>query len=222
MHAGPDREASPGARTILFFLVWCVTGVIGAWVIRGGGEYVIPVIFTIQGFDSLYTVGWLLVLRRDILPLYGRLRSAVGGLLIPAAVSYPMAFAIHALVTWLGTTFRIPVEVYNEDFLREGYGWHTAFLCVAVQPALIEELAFRGIIQATLERIMKPSEAIVVTSIAFSIMHFSVVMFLPLFFMGLYFGWLRHRWNSLYPAMLAHLLHNSIVLLDEAIPIFPL
>ena len=80
---------------------------------------------------------------------------------------------------------------------------------LAVLPAIFEELAFRGMILPYLANRIPVTQAVVVSSAAFAILHLSVLSMPFLFFVGLAFGWLRVRSESLVPPMLAHFLHNA-------------
>lgn len=86
---------------------------------------------------------------------------------------------------------------------------------MCITPAVFEELAFRGVIFGILERRVRLTEAFFISSVAFAILHLSVLSLFTHLPMGLYLCWLRHRSGSLYPAMLAHFLHNSLVVADE-------
>lgn len=82
-------------------------------------------------------------------------------------------------------------------------------------PALQEELAFRGLIYGGLRTTLTISEAFIITSFAFAMLHLSIpslVTHLPL---GLYLCWLRERSGSLWPGVLAHFCHNLGVCLLE-------
>jgi uncharacterized protein len=94
-------------------------------------------------------------------------------------------------------------------FLKAGYGWGTVFLAIAVQPAIFEELAFRGVILGALQGPLRPVEAVVVSAMMFMVLHLSVARFPHTLALGLAAGFLRIRTRSLYPGMLLHFIHNS-------------
>jgi hypothetical protein len=86
---------------------------------------------------------------------------------------------------------------------------------IAVQPAVFEELAFRGSIQSSMQGVLRRREAVVVTALMFAILHLQFLALPHLIVMGLMLGWLRQASGSLYPGMVLHFVHNLIVLLDE-------
>jgi membrane protease YdiL (CAAX protease family) len=216
-----SQGARPGKQTIWFYALWCLSGAISSLIARAGSN-VVPIQLGMEIFDAAFTVGWVLLLRRDILTLYVHSTGGIGPYLVALAAAYPIALIVHAYVALLNRTFAIPMIDSVETYFGEGFGWTMILLSTCVQPAVIEELAFRGVIQTTLGEVIRPFETIIVAAIAFSIMHFSLVMFVPFVLLGLYLGWLRQWSGSLYPAMAAHFLHNALVTLHQARPIFPL
>ncbi len=99
-------------------------------------------------------------------------------------------------------------------FREDGYGFLVVVLSMAVMPGILEEIAFRGVMQGYLMKHMKPWNAVLVTGIAFGIIHLQFLNF-PLFFMGIYFSWLRWKSGSIYPCILAHFGHNFLVVFFE-------
>jgi membrane protease YdiL (CAAX protease family) len=129
------------------------------------------------------------------------------------AASVPIFLAVEGVVRWLAHLFDVIDHGYLSDFRNVHVGW--AYVVIAVDAALFEELAFRGVIYTILRKYIGLTEAVVVTSFAFAILHLSVLGLLTHVALGAYFCWLRERTGSVYPSMLAHALHNALVLLDE-------
>lgn len=99
------------------------------------------------------------------------------------------------------------------DALRNSpLGMQGLILLVAVMPAIIEEIAFRGLLQHWLHVALVPWKAIVVASFLFTVLHFSPISFPYLFVLGCLLGWTKWKTGSLYPAMLIHFAHNFTVL----------
>jgi membrane protease YdiL (CAAX protease family) len=116
------------------------------------------------------------------------------------------------LARWL----HIPVYSYIKNYVRDGYGFGTALVMVAVLPALFEEIAFRGLILSKLRHVMSLTQALLVTAVLFAVIHFNIVgLFIFLVPMAFLAGWVTARTRSLFPAMLIHFLHNSGVVLLE-------
>jgi membrane protease YdiL (CAAX protease family) len=83
-------------------------------------------------------------------------------------------------------------------------------LVVAITPAIIEELLFRGLVQTSFERVLRPARAALITGIIFGAFHFNPFAIVPLMGLGWYFGYLRMRSKSIVLAMTVHFLNNVI------------
>src|SRR5262249_34061217 len=111
--------------------------------------------------------------------------------------------------------FNIPVFWLTPVFKEAGFGWATIVLVTCVQPAVFEELAFRGVIQSGVQKVVKNRDAVIVSAFMFMIIHLSFASAVHLFVMGLILGWLRLKSGSLYPCMVLHFFHNLFCVLTE-------
>ncbi len=91
-------------------------------------------------------------------------------------------------------------------------GTHPALtlLFLALLPAVCEELFFRGYCLSGLRGGLGRTGAVLVTAFAFGVYHHSVHRLIVTAALGVLFGLLVLRYGSLWPAVLAHLLHNGI------------
>lgn len=91
-------------------------------------------------------------------------------------------------------------------------------LCLAVLPALTEELFFRASLQQSLRSAgLGRTTALISSALAFSAMHFEVLSFLPIFLMGLLLGFLYEVSGNLWLPIAAHFFNNALhVLLKYA------
>jgi len=83
-------------------------------------------------------------------------------------------------------------------------------LVVAITPAIVEELLFRGLIQNCFERRLVPLRAAIWTGIIFGLFHFNPFQIVPLIILGCFFGILRMRSRSMIIAMTMHFLNNAL------------
>lgn len=83
-------------------------------------------------------------------------------------------------------------------------------LAVGFVPAICEELFFRGLIQRSFEGELAPRTAIWITALLFAVIHMQPVLLIPLTGLGLLLGYLAWRSGSILPAILLHLLFNTI------------
>ncbi len=89
---------------------------------------------------------------------------------------------------------------------------------LAVVPAICEELCFRGYLFSALQRKLNPVPAIIVSALLFGLFHvatssLAVERMLPSTFLGLMLGWVCWRTGSIFPGMILHVSHNSLLLL---------
>ena len=142
-------------------------------------------------------------------------RPAAGPLLlgVVAVVAVPLFLLIHAFVSGLHAAFHVEETRYLEAFEGRSLWWPVVVLCV--NAAVFEEVAFRGVIFGLLRRHIRVTETLLITSMAFAILHLSVFALVSHTLLGLYLGWLRHRSGSLALPILAHFLHNALVLANE-------
>lgn len=91
-------------------------------------------------------------------------------------------------------------------------------LCLAVTPAVCEELFFRGFLQNAIRRTTSGAVAICATAVVFGVFHVVVrdVLFferlLPSTLMGIVLGIVFERSGSVLPGMLLHVLHNGLLI----------
>lgn len=131
--------------------------------------------------------------------------SAWGAFAIVLA-SLPIAAAMVLFINTLRRTFAMQ-SVGLDEALGVELGWLVFFVCVSAP--LLEELVFRGAIFSALSQALSPRESVIITALAFALMHFSLLIVVTHFPLGLYLGWLRQRSDSVYPSILAHFCHNA-------------
>jgi membrane protease YdiL (CAAX protease family) len=152
---------------------------------------------------------WAGVNRRDALVPLARVPHA--GWFFAAIGLGVLTFAIAMGVMYLlRQLFQVPQGEMSDPYRQAGFGWGAVIVAIAVQPAVIEELAFRGIITSALLRALTPFEAIMVGALMFMILHLSPARFPHTLALGVAAGFLRVRTGSLYPCMLLHFTHNFL------------
>ena len=141
---------------------------------------------------------------------------------ILAICLYPSATMLQMLIS---QTYAIPQQMQAmleavEMKLASGPGW-VALILIALVPAVCEELAFRGFI---LTGMRQPSggqrerrwRAIVVSSLFFALAHGILQQQISAFFLGLVLGYIAYQTQSVWPAVLFHLTHNTTACLAHA------
>ena len=109
----------------------------------------------------------------------------------------------------------VPMSQATETLAQAGWPLWTALVLISLMPAVFEELAFRGVIQSSLERIFNARDAWLIQAALFSLLHLSPLVFPSHFVMGLCFGLIRMRSRSLYPSMLLHAAWNALAVFQE-------
>ncbi|MDP3387591.1 MAG: ABC transporter permease subunit [Eubacteriales bacterium] len=87
------------------------------------------------------------------------------------------------------------------------------FLIIALTPGICEEILFRGFALRPLEKTLGPKWAILVTSLAFAIVHLDFIRLIPTFILGVAFGFVAVKTRSIFPSIILHTLNNSVALL---------
>jgi sodium transport system permease protein len=136
-------------------------------------------------------------------------RHVVVACLLAVALGPPTV----ALGNWLQTWFFPPLPKPFAD-LMASMGESTSplwlmLLAMAVAPGICEELAFRGFILSGFARSARPSVAIVLSSIAFGVVHMVPQQVFNATLVGLVLGLIAIRSRSLIPGVLFHAIYNG-------------
>lgn len=103
--------------------------------------------------------------------------------------------------------------------LARSDGWWILLLAAGLGAPIAEELLFRGLLYTGIRTSpVGASGAAVVTSLLWASLHteYSGYGLALLVLFGLYFAWLREKTGSVWPAILAHGIYNSLVVLALA------
>jgi membrane protease YdiL (CAAX protease family) len=208
----------PVATALSLYFTFLGFIIVGAAVIvgnKGAGEhFATRVEVVLAVLISLAVLLWCAATPRDVLPLLAN----PGGLRwwAVALCAAPVTFAVATgTVEFLVRVAGMPKLHYVQPIRDAGYSWATVVLLVCAQPAVFEELAFRGVILTGLRHVLSDAEAVVVSALMFMIIHLAFLSFPHLVLIGLFLGYIRVRSGSLYPCMAAHFLHNFAVVWAE-------
>lgn len=120
-----------------------------------------------------------------------------------------LAIIVNIIIDWLNKSM-FGVEVYYyKAFEHLKYAKLITILMIAVQPALFEELAFRGVIQSGLSKIIEPQQAIYLTAFLFAIIHMSFISLFWLIPFAVLLSYLRNKENTLWYGVMMHFLFNA-------------
>ena len=122
------------------------------------------------------------------------------------AAIVPLLAVNHVYHSWV-------VESLGGEVVRpQEMGKAAVFFFFCICPGVLEEIAFRGLVQHWLTAAIRPMRALLLASALFMALHGSIISAPYLFAVGMVLGWTKWKTGSLYPPMLIHLLHNWIAL----------
>ena len=130
-----------------------------------------------------------------------------------------LALCFHPLITWITS---VVIQLYPptadmastqhliDRILSGAPGVWAIIAVIAVAPAIIEELAFRGFILSGMQSCRSNFKAIIITSILFGVAHAVFQQTIVTFFVGCILGFIAIRTGSIFPCMAYHAVHNAI------------
>lgn len=85
------------------------------------------------------------------------------------------------------------------------------FFFIALVPAVLEEIFFRGVLQTVFQRATgNPHVGIVITSVLFAAVHLNPTQFFPMVFLALVLGYVFYYTNSLFCSIAVHFFNNAL------------
>lgn len=130
---------------------------------------------------------------------------------VPFALGWVLLVVLYLRVAhWLGLAVQVQpqlLQLAEHGTAAPGF-WLLVAGIVVVAP-LAEEVLFRGYLLGTLLQAVPRWPAQLLTAAAFGLVH-GLAYALPIAILGLLFGWLRVRYNALWPSVLAHAVHNGL------------
>jgi sodium transport system permease protein len=147
---------------------------------------------------------------------------AWGAALLLGLCLWPWVHELTLLMRTLGVASLREANLERvQDMLQQ---WRTLsplliVAAVAVVPAVVEELFFRGYLQSALLGVLRPRSAILASAALFALFHvilgsvLAVERFVPSLLLGILLGWVCWRTGSVWPGVLLHALHNGCVAL---------
>jgi membrane protease YdiL (CAAX protease family) len=154
--------------------------------------------------------GW--IYRKSLFVQFGKLGFNYPEAWIAISLLGPLLALNYGYHEWitslLGDKYTNPLTELRKSGIPES----SLVLTFCIFPAVLEEIAYRGLIQHWLQAAITPWKAVVVASFLFAITHLALLSIPYLFLVGLLLGWAKLRTGSLYPSMLIHFLHNLVVI----------
>ncbi|MBL7849979.1 MAG: CPBP family intramembrane metalloprotease [Cyclobacteriaceae bacterium] len=163
---------------------------------------VITVAFTVESWATTRKLYSFSGVRWSILGL------TIGGAMVGSLV-------VNMLCDFINASFHDDVFYNTYLFADTPYPLLFATLMIALEPAIFEEVAFRGFLFTSLARITKGVNAVYVSAFLFGIMHLSIISLIWLVPIGIAFAELRRRYDTLWYGMAGHFVYNFCIVLYE-------
>jgi len=173
------------------------------------GNTDIDFLFLIDFLFIVITITGVAIMWKDIKPFLLWKNFNVLKVFTYSLLSVVLAFVVNIIVNWLNRSiFGIEIYYYNA-FEHLKYAKLITILVIAVQPAIFEELAFRGVIQSGLLRIIEPQQTIYLTAFLFAILHMSFISLFWLIPFAVLLSYVRNKENTLWYGIVMHFFFNA-------------
>jgi len=201
-NSGNNNNASPAGALYLTAAVYLIWLLLSGFMPRSGDIYGYGII--LQFAAILLPASLYCNLRGDDLLLRMRIT-----LFSPAKTVFLLLFV---LALFCGSVLFGFVFGSNGTVQENGEVSFMAVVCIAVLPAIAEEMLFRGILMSELEK-HGAFAAVVVSSLMFAMFHFSLKGIVGYFFCGLLLALCVYVTRSLLASFAVHIAYNLLLLL---------
>ena len=135
--------------------------------------------------------------------------------LIGVLIVFGALFSLSQVNEYLVQLFELMGYKRMESFVPDVSGGKIVpvLIVVAVIPAFMEEILFRGIILNNAEEGVGSIRAILISGFCFSLYHGSVEQTVYQFIIGCLFGFLAVRSRSMGPVILTHFINNALIII---------
>ena len=165
-------------------------------------------------FDAIFILGFIQYYEKDIFNSFSQFKKIKDSIY---NIIFALVFIFVFMKIYVGITELMGIKYINFLYIYKQNGWPlwSAFITIAIIPAIFEELAFRGFIMKRLQKIGGNNEALIIQAIMFSVLHMLPTIFISHFVIGVVLGTLYQQSKSIYPGIIVHLLWNSIVIIEN-------
>ena len=123
-----------------------------------------------------------------------------------------LMFWVQALV-WFGVDSLVPPDTAKQALDEADGNIVATIILVGILGPMAEEIFFRGYVLPGLTKKFGIIWALVISSVVFGLFHIDPGAIVPTFALGLMLGWVYLKTGSIWPAMFAHGLHNTVAVL---------
>lgn len=167
--------------------------------------------------DILLVLVFCVAFYRSLVPLYSFRNVSVLNVLKVVGGSILGAIVVHFLATGLNAIMGEDEFYSFSMFETTRHPELFAVLFICVQPAIFEEVAFRGFLFNNISDVTSRQGAVYVTSFMFGVIHLAFLGLVWLVPIGLAFALLRLKFNTLWYGMIGHFTYNFVIIAIEYI-----
>ncbi|MFZ6010642.1 MAG: type II CAAX prenyl endopeptidase Rce1 family protein [Bacteroidota bacterium] len=169
-------------------------------------------------FDVAIVVIFWILYGRSLAPLFSFKNVRIKIVLLVMLGCVAGAVVVHYLAAAINVAINDHDVFY--DYLIFGTTDHPklfAVLFICVQPAIFEEVAFRGFLFNNVQQLTTQETTVYVTSFMFGVLHLAFLSLFWLVPIGLAFAFLRKRYNTLWYGIVGHFTYNFIIIFFDYI-----
>lgn len=163
----------------------------------------------VDGVLSVFTTVYVVLYRTDLKPLFKWKSFSIAKIASYASTAVIAAIVVNYAVKWLNRTIFDTESYYYYAFSHLKYAKLVTILTVALQPAIFEELAFRGVMQQGLNKITDNRQAIIISAFLFTILHMSFISFFWMMPFALWLGYTRMKEETIWYGVIIHFCFNT-------------
>lgn len=127
----------------------------------------------------------------------------------PIALAIAVTLAVLVPMSFLEELLELPDKLSNASYIIASNP--LGIFCVVVVGPIVEELVFRrATLGAMLESGTKAPMAIIVSALAFALVHFNPAQAPAAIVLGCLFGWIYVRSGSIIPSIVCHIFNNAL------------
>lgn len=162
-----------------------------------------------DGILSIVTIVYTVLLRKELGHIFRWVQFSFLKIIIYGSSAVVAAVAVNLIVKWLNRTIFDTESYYYYAFSHLKYAKLVTVMVVALQPAFFEELAFRGVMQEGLKKVVDTKQAIFISAFLFSLLHMSIISFFWLMPFALWLGYVQSKEETIWYGVIIHFCFNT-------------
>jgi membrane protease YdiL (CAAX protease family) len=141
------------------------------------------------------------------------LRAFQGRVVLLGGLLMVFSFIFNGFYSQLLAFFDLQVQPDLSALFTEGSSPWPVLIAGAIVAPIAEEIFFRGFVFGGLRQRYGWHKAAIISSAIFAVFHLAPTSIIPVFVLGYIFAYLYREGNSIWPAVLMHILTNTLALI---------